>query len=162
MADPNLGIRELNERDLEAVLRIEVASFSLPLSKLALVFLSETCLFYVATIKDEVAGYIVLGYGDANILHCFRIAVDPMHKRRGIASRLLKKGIEENPCQCYTTEIRKSNFEGMRFWKSQGFREIPEDRRESLILVKEGQNTARESRGIHNDFVDPGYTPRVR
>ena len=142
MTNSDLRIRKFETRDLEAVARIEAVSFPLPLSKLALVFLSETCLFYVATIKEEVIGYIILGYESEETLHCFHITVDPMHKRRGIASRLLRKGIEENPCQHYTTEIRKSNIEGRRFWKSQGFTEVARNRRklnvrkERIILVK--------------------------
>ncbi len=146
MTISDLRIREFEMGDLEAVAKIEAVSFLFPLSELALVFLSETCLFYVATTSEEVVGYIVLGYEDEETLHCFHIAVDPMHKRRGIASSLLRKGIEENPCIRYTTTTRKSNVEGRRFWKSQGFKEVPGNqikqnlRKENVILVKQGDS----------------------
>ena len=151
MTNSNLRTREFETRDLEAVARVEAVSFPLPLSKLALVFLSETCLFYVATARGEVVGHMILGYEDREILHCFRIAVDPMHKRRGIASRLLRKGIEENPCQRYTTEIRKNNLEARRFWESQGFREmfstrILNTRKEYVILAREPRKTTNRNR----------------
>ena len=94
MTDSDIRIKEFMASDLEAVSIIEKASFPLPLSKLALVFLSETCFFYVATVKEAVVGYIILGYEDEETLHCFHIAVDPKYKRRGIASSLLKKGIK--------------------------------------------------------------------
>jgi len=118
-------------RDLNGVRKIEAVSFPLPLSKFALVFLSEICIFYVATVGEEVVGYIILGYGDKEILHCFRIAVAPTQKRRRIASRLLRKAILDNPTQRFTTEVRVDNIEGVRFWESQGFKEVSRDHMES-------------------------------
>ena len=143
MTKSDLEISRFEMRDLNRVRKIEAVSFPFPLSKFALVFLSEICIFYVATIREEVVGYIMLGYEDKETLHCFRIAVAPTHKRRRVASSLLRRGILENPCRCYTTEVRKDNIEGMKFWESQGFKEAPKDpkklniKKESLILVKQ-------------------------
>jgi ribosomal protein S18 acetylase RimI-like enzyme len=142
----DITIREFEERDLEAVVRIEELSFPLPLPKIALLVLFETCYFYVAVVNEEIVGYIVLGYMGDESLHCFHIAVDPSYKRQGVASSLLRNGMARNPCRYYTTEVRKSNLEGRRFWESQGFKESPPDhkelnnRNESLILVRTLRN----------------------
>ena len=136
-------IRRYEMRDLKGVRRLEAISFPFPLSKLALVFLSEVCIFYVVTIDEEVVGYIILGYEDKEILHCFRIAVAPTQKRRRIASRLLRKAVLDNPTQRFTTEVRMDNIEGVRFWESQGFKEVSRDHIESdsqkghLVLARD-------------------------
>lgn len=120
-----ITIRRLCNEDLEAVSRIEAASFSMPwpLSAFEGVLRDSNSLYLVAEVQGQVAGCCgltdILGEGDIN-----NVAVDPGFRGNGIARRLMAEllkqgramGIEE-----FTLEVRVSNTAAIRIYEELGF-----------------------------------------
>ena len=90
-------LRPLQLRDLNAIERIERASYPTPWSRS--MFASELakpssiCLGAFDIETDELAGYLVISrYVDA--WHVMNVAVAPGHRRRGIGTTLLERLFE--------------------------------------------------------------------
>jgi ribosomal-protein-alanine N-acetyltransferase len=117
-------LRPLAYGDLPAVLAIERRSFTTPWS-LAMFVLelskpSGICL--AATIDGRLAAYLVCSrYAD--VWHLMNVAVDPVRRRTGIATSLLRKMLEiAGPSARYTLEVRTSNRPAIEMYERLGFR----------------------------------------
>ncbi len=85
---------------------------------------SKVTKFYVATINDEVVGYIgrYEFLGEVEILN---FVVDETYQRQGIGQLLFNK-VEENikDITKMTLEVRESNIKAINFYNKNGFKEI--------------------------------------
>jgi ribosomal-protein-alanine N-acetyltransferase len=115
--------------DLDEVLAIERASFSLPWSRGAFVYEMEQnqvarCL--VMRDDGEVLAYICL-WEVADELHVTNIAVRPSARRRGIARTLLAEVMNDarrRGVRIVVLEVRPSNSEARALYDSLGFRVV--------------------------------------
>jgi ribosomal-protein-alanine N-acetyltransferase len=120
-----IEVRRLTYADLPQVTAIERRSFPTPWS-LAMFVLelskpSGVCL--AATHEGALAGYLVCSRYDT-VWHVMNVSVDPGHRRRGIASRLLTALFERvgDPAAQYTLEVRESNAGAIALYDAFGFR----------------------------------------
>lgn len=120
-----LFIRDMWWSDIPQVLKIEMMSFSTPWNEMA--FLNEiynsSSIVKVAVYENKIVGYIcassVIDEG-----HILNIAVSPDMRRRGIATVMLEKVIEElkkRGCKSIYLEVRASNTIAMKFYENFGF-----------------------------------------
>src|SRR3954449_11297843 len=109
-----IQIRTLDLGDLDSIERIEQAAYPTPWSRT--MFASElakpTSICLGAFEGDQLVGYIINSrYVDA--WHVMNVAVDPEHRRRGIATRMLEalfEMTEHDGRRGYTLEVRVSNL----------------------------------------------------
>jgi [ribosomal protein S18]-alanine N-acetyltransferase len=138
MAVLPLEIRRLTYADLPQVLSIERRAFptawSLAMFVLELSKPSGICLAAVTAPGQErgddgdgaagrIAGYLVCSRYET-VWHIMNVAVDPDHRRLGIASRLLQRLFERvgDEQARYTLEVRRSNDGAMALYEQFGFR----------------------------------------
>jgi ribosomal-protein-alanine N-acetyltransferase len=121
-------IREMQWSDVPQVLRIERLSFSTPWSETA--FLNEIYNPYsiakVAVSENEVVGYICISYV-IDEGHILNLAVHPDMRKRGIATALVEKGLDElkgRGCKSLSLEVRVSNHDAIKFYERFGFRPV--------------------------------------
>ncbi|NIR42516.1 MAG: ribosomal protein S18-alanine N-acetyltransferase [Gemmatimonadetes bacterium] len=126
-------IRRMDEADLDAVLRIERASFSTPWSRnsfLNLLRRSDTDL-WVAEIDGAVVGHAVLWYvGFEGELG--NLAVAPDWRRHGLGSYLLDwalEGTRRRDIDTVFLEVRVSNRAAQDLYERRGFRRVGVRRR---------------------------------
>jgi ribosomal-protein-alanine N-acetyltransferase len=113
--------------DLDEVLAIERASFTMPWSRGA--FLYEIEQNRVARCRvvrdgDELVGYVCV-WEIADEVHVTNIAVHPAHRRRGIARGLLQLLLTEaraRDLRLVVLEVRPSNHQAIALYESFGFR----------------------------------------
>jgi len=117
-------VRRLAYSDLPSVISIERRSFPTPWS-LAMFVLelskpSGICL--AATDGSRLLGYLVCSRYD-RVWHLMNVAVEPEQRRSGVASRLIKRLIEEaGPDLPLTLEVRVSNRVAIAMYEQLGFR----------------------------------------
>ena len=143
-------LRRLEMRDLNAIERIERASYPTPWSRS--MFASELakpssiCLGAFDLETDELAGYLVISrYVDA--WHVMNVAVDPEHRRQGIATTLLERLFEVTAGRGhrgYTLEVRVSNIGAVALYGRLGFKPrgvrrgyYTDNREDALIMWKD-------------------------
>ena len=143
-------LRRLQMRDLNAVERIERASYPTPWSRS--MFASELakpssiCLGAFDLETDELAGYLIISrYVDA--WHVMNVAVDPDRRRCGIATTLLERLFEVTAGdggRGYTLEVRVSNAGAIDLYEKLGFRArgirrgyYTDNREDALIMWKD-------------------------
>jgi ribosomal-protein-alanine N-acetyltransferase len=121
---PPLEIRRLTYADLPQVIAIERRAFPTPWS-LAMFVLelskpSGICL--VALNEDRVVGYMVCSRYDI-VWHVMNVAVDPVQRRRGIATAMLGYlfAQADKPGEQYTLEVRTSNDAAIALYERFGF-----------------------------------------
>jgi ribosomal-protein-alanine N-acetyltransferase len=147
----NLVLRPLVLADLDAVERIERASYPAPWSRS--MFAAELAkpssrLLGAFVEPDGLVGYLVLSrYVDA--WHVMNVAVDPRWRRRNIASSLLERLLEEtagDPHRGYTLEVRVSNLGAIHLYERFGFRSrgirrgyYTDNREDALIMWRDPQ-----------------------
>lgn len=121
-------IRELHEKDVDQVYRIECDNFKQPWTKAALLgeIESERSHYLVAELKDEIAGYVgfwkIFDEG-----HITNIAVDRKYQNKGIGSQLVEGilslgvglGIHK-----FTLEVRVGNAAAIALYKKYGFESV--------------------------------------
>jgi ribosomal-protein-alanine N-acetyltransferase len=120
-------MRRLELSDLDAVERIERASYPAPWSRAMFAGeLAKPSSLSLAALNEEedLVGYLVLSrYVDA--WHVMNLAVEPDWRRRGIASALLERLLLETKGDTdrgYTLEVRVSNVGAIRLYERFGFR----------------------------------------
>jgi [ribosomal protein S18]-alanine N-acetyltransferase len=143
-------LRPLQLRDLNAIERIERASYPTPWSRS--MFASELakpssiCLGAFDIETDELAGYLVISrYVDA--WHVMNVAVAPSHRRRGVATTLLERLFEltvGRGRRGYTLEVRVSNTDAIALYERLGFKArgvrrgyYTDNREDALIMWKD-------------------------
>ncbi len=120
-------MRRLELSDLDAVERIERASYPAPWSRAMFAGeLAKPSSLSLAALneEDDLVGYLVLSrYVDA--WHVMNLAVEPDWRRRGIGSALLERLLIETKGDTdrgYTLEVRVSNIGAIRLYERFGFR----------------------------------------
>jgi [ribosomal protein S18]-alanine N-acetyltransferase len=141
-------IRGLQMRDLGAIEEIEKRSYATPWSRSMfageLAKPSSICLG--AFEGGQLVGYMIISrYVDA--WHVMNVAVDPEHRRRGIAMSLLERLFEltdDGTRRGYTLEVRVSNDGAIRLYEEAGFRArgirrgyYTDNREDALIMWKD-------------------------
>jgi ribosomal-protein-alanine N-acetyltransferase len=123
-----IELRRLAVRDLEAIEKIERASYPTPWSRSMfageLAKTSSLCLgAFDGDLGGALVGYaIVSRYVDA--WHVMNVAVIPEHRRRGIAAALLDRLFDQtsgDPRRGYTLEVRVSNEGAIKLYEQLGF-----------------------------------------
>ena len=123
MTEP-ITIRPLGYSDLPQVIAIERRAFPTPWS-LAMFVLelskpSGVCL--AAALDGKLVGYLICSRYD-QVFHLMNIAVDPLARRRGIASALLARMLQKAGAdEPYTLEVRTSNAGAITLYERFGFR----------------------------------------
>ncbi len=118
------AVRRLAYSDLPGVIAIERRSFPTPWS-LAMFVLelskpSGICL--AATAGKELLGYLVCSRYD-QVWHLMNVAVAPEQRRRGVASGLISRLLEEGGGRLpFTLEVRVSNQAAIAMYERLGFR----------------------------------------
>jgi ribosomal-protein-alanine N-acetyltransferase len=129
MSTQQVTIRALGYADLPQVIAIERRAFPTPWS-LAMFVLelskpSSICLAAVEPGRSRTGrllGYLICSrYAD--VWHLMNVAVDPPERRRGIATALLDRLLEQaGPNESYTLEVRPSNPSAIALYERFGFR----------------------------------------
>jgi ribosomal-protein-alanine N-acetyltransferase len=148
-------IRGLQMRDLGAIEEIEKRSYATPWSRSMfageLAKPSSICLG--AFEGGQLLGYMIISrYVDA--WHVMNVAVDPEHRRRGIAMSLLERLFEltdDGTRRGYTLEVRVSNDGAIRLYEEAGFRArgirrgyYTDNREDALIMWKDTPSAEHE------------------
>ncbi len=143
-------LRRLEMRDLNAIERIERASYPTPWSRS--MFASELakpssiCIGAFDLETHELVGYLVISrYVDA--WHVMNVAIAPGHRRRGIATTLLERLFELTAGRGrrgYTLEVRVSNGGAVSLYERLGFKArgirrgyYTDNREDALIMWKD-------------------------
>jgi ribosomal-protein-alanine N-acetyltransferase len=119
----------MRSADLEEVLAIERASFSMPWSRGAFLYELEqnrVARCYVVREDGRLIGYICL-WEVADELHVTNIAVHPAARRRGLARAMLAQVMDEarrRSTRIVVLEVRPSNVEARALYDSLGFRVV--------------------------------------
>jgi len=120
-----LEIRQLAYSDLPAVIEIERRAFPTPwsLAMFVLELSKPTGICLAATRAGRLCGYVVCARYDLD-WHVMNVAVDPDHRRQGIASVLLAELYRRAEPQAarFTLEVRRSNQEAIGLYTRDGFR----------------------------------------
>jgi ribosomal-protein-alanine N-acetyltransferase len=143
--------RVTDERDLDAIVALETASFTNPWSREALEWElrnSDVTHIYVLRLdEDSIAAFCVC-WIIFDELHINTVAVAPAERRRGRATALLKYVMAEaagRQVARATLEVRASNTAALKLYESLGFRVTatrsryysqPEE--DALILWRDG------------------------
>jgi ribosomal-protein-alanine N-acetyltransferase len=122
-------IEEMREDDLDEVLEIEEASFSDPWSYM--MFKSELSNpishpWVARSVSGMLAGYICFWIVETEA-HVLNLAVHPMHRQKGIGSRLITASLnywKRVGVENAYLEVRESNEVARRLYERIGFRLI--------------------------------------
>jgi [ribosomal protein S18]-alanine N-acetyltransferase len=132
ITSPTPEVRRLVYADLPSVMAIERRAFPTPWSLAMFVLeLSKASGICLAAVRDgELVGYLVCSRYDT-VWHVMNVAVDPVHRRQGIASAMLTELIArvEDPRAQFTLEVRPSNIGAIRLYRGFGFRDAGVRRR---------------------------------
>ena len=115
--------------DLDEVLEIERASFSMPWSRGAFTYEIErnrVARCWVMREDDRVAGYLCL-WEVADELHITNVAVHPAYRRRGIGRAMLAAVLDDavrRSLSLVGLEVRPTNAEARALYESFGFRVV--------------------------------------
>ncbi|HEY7829492.1 MAG TPA: ribosomal protein S18-alanine N-acetyltransferase [Solirubrobacteraceae bacterium] len=124
-------IRRLGYPDLPQVIAIERRAFPTPWSLAMFVLeLSKPAGICLAALlpdgrsrRSTLAGYLICSRYDT-VWHIMNIAVDPSHRRLGIATELLASlyARVQDANARYTLEVRQSNHSAIQLYEREGFR----------------------------------------
>ena len=125
-----IHIRQFAWPDYEGVTEVwrSAGRDVLPRAELATKLVRDPQLFLVAEHDNTVAG-VVLGTFDGRRGWILRLAVDPAHRRRGIASRLvaeLETRFATLRCPRVNLLVMPDNVEALRFWRTLGYLPLPD------------------------------------
>jgi [ribosomal protein S18]-alanine N-acetyltransferase len=126
-------IRPMTAEDLPPVLEIEKVAFKNPWSPelLRRELTHDWSTIYLAEEPDGKGGMRILGFLIFWLvhdeLHILNVAVDPVHRRRGVARAILEATLargREHKCTLATLEVRRSNVGALELYKAYGFRAV--------------------------------------
>ena len=125
MATTALDIRRLTYADLPQVIAIERRAFPTPWSLAMFVLeLSKPSGICLAAMRDNrLAGYLICSRYD-RVWHIMNVAIDPDHRRQGMATALLNRLLErvgEDDAR-FTLEVRRSNGGAIVLYERFGFK----------------------------------------
>ena len=124
-----IAIERMRSADLEEVLAIERASFSMPWSRGAFLYELEqnrVARCYVVREDGRLIGYICL-WEVADEVHITNVAVHPDLRRRGVGRSLLNAVLDDarqRKLRLVVLEVRPSNVEALGLYESFGFRVV--------------------------------------
>ncbi len=125
MATTALEIRRLTYADLPQVVSIERRAFPTPWSLAMFVLeLSKPGGVCLAAVRDDaVVAYCICSRYDV-VWHLMNIAVDPRHRREGLATALLHELLHRTGGDAarVTLEVRRSNAGAIELYERFGFR----------------------------------------
>ncbi len=127
-----LDIRKLTYADLPDVIAIERRAFPTPWSLAMFVLeLSKPAGVCLTALRGEqMLGYLICSRYDT-VWHIMNVAVDPDHRRKGIATALLAdllRRIDSRTAR-FTLEVRASNLAAIELYERFGFRAAGRRRR---------------------------------
>lgn len=123
-----MTIREMQLDDLEQVMVIENANFSVPWTETGFFtfLIRQDALFLVAEEQEQILGYMgvlmVMDEGDIT-----NVSVDPKHQGKGIGRALVQGMIDKTVEAGVTTlhlEVRESNASAIALYEKMGFEKI--------------------------------------
>ena len=121
----NVEIRRLTYSDLPHVIAIERRAFPTPwsLSMFVLELSKPSGICLAAVEHGRLRGYLVCSRYDT-VWHLMNVAIDPKHRRQGIASTLMTHLFDsaDRPHEQYTLEVRESNEAAIALYERFGFR----------------------------------------
>jgi ribosomal-protein-alanine N-acetyltransferase len=145
-----IELRWLTLADLDDIERIEQRAYRTPWSRtmFAAELAKPTSLCIGAFEGDRLVGYTINSrYVDA--WHVMNVAVDPSHRRRGIATRLLGRLFEltrDDGRRGYTLEVRVSNADAIALYEKLGFERrgvrrgyYTDNREDALIMWRDAE-----------------------
>lgn len=147
-------LRRLELSDLDAVERIERASYPTPWSRSMFASeLAKPSALSLGAVDESgtLVGYLILSrYVDA--WHVMNVAVDGAHRRQGVASALLRQLLEDTSGDArrgYTLEVRVSNAGAIALYERFEFRPkglrrgyYTDNREDALIMWRDAPNPA--------------------
>jgi ribosomal-protein-alanine N-acetyltransferase len=127
-----LEIRRLTYADLPQIIAIERRAFPTPWSLAMFVLeLSKPAGVCLTALRgDEMLGYLICSRYDT-VWHNMNVAVDPVHRREGIATAMLTdllRRIDGRNAR-FTLEVRESNVGAIELYQRFGFRAAGRRRR---------------------------------
>jgi [ribosomal protein S18]-alanine N-acetyltransferase len=127
---PSLALDRMRPEDLDEVLAIERASFTMPWSRGAFLYelqQNRVARCWVVRVgAAEVIGYLCL-WEVADELHITNVAVRPDTRRQGVARALLRSVMEDGRRRGFkmvVLEVRPSNRHALSLYESFGFRVV--------------------------------------
>jgi len=124
------GIRAFQEADAEDVVRLWVACglvrpWNDPRKDIARKLAVQRELFLVGSVGDRIVATVMGGY-DGHRGWINYLAVDPAHRRQGLARQLLadvEQHLRAAGCAKINLQIRHDNLDAIAFYRSVGFAE---------------------------------------
>ncbi|WP_328471477.1 GNAT family N-acetyltransferase [Actinoplanes sp. NBC_00393] len=125
-----LQIREFQWSDYDTVAAVWAAAGRevVPRAELAAKLTRDPELFLVGLSDDAVVA-VVMGTYDGRRGWILRLAVDPSHRRRGFASRMvaeLESRLQKLGCPRVNLLVMPDNEAGLRFWQALGYLPMPD------------------------------------
>jgi len=124
-------IRDVTQKDLQAILGIEYKCFKdpYPLALLNRLYAMHPDGFLVAVAEGKVVGYVigVIRWGATG--HILAIGIDPSYRRQQVGSALMERMMDHlraKRAKLLRLEVRKSNLGARQFYLKLGFREMEE------------------------------------
>ncbi len=125
---PDWTIRNATEEDIAAVLDLWTAAGSLPSVSdspdgLAGLLAADPQALLVAELEDVLAGSLIAAW-DGWRGSFYRLAVSPEHRRRGLATMLLREGerrLRERGAVRLTAIVADDDPTAMSFWQATGY-----------------------------------------
>jgi len=149
-----LDIRRLTYADLPQLIAIERRAFPTPWSMAMFVLeLSKPAGVCLAALRGgEMVGYLICSRYDT-VWHIMNVAVDPVHRRQGIATAMLGDLLRriDAPNARFTLEVRESNRSAIDLYERFGFRAAGRRRRyyqdngEDAVVMWRTQSTLQGS-----------------
>ncbi len=145
--NPNIKVRPARASDLNRIRAIEEKSFEYPWPTRAFQWKLGEVGFFVCQLEGEVAGFIIAQLDQAplaysinkvfkilgidrrfeRLAHIQNLAVDPIYRRIGVASKLLDHLIgicTSKKIEHIRLEVRTENEGAVKFYESRGFARV--------------------------------------